>query len=96
MLIINRTSIFIKWYKRINTQEAVIVNYAINKLKLGYFGDHKRISKSLYELRIHTHGGIRIYYTRQGNEIILLLLGGTKRTQKKDIRKATKLVKELA
>jgi putative addiction module killer protein len=44
----------------------------------------------MYELRIHTSPGYRIYYAEDKNEIVILLIGGTKSTQKQDIKKAIK------
>jgi len=62
----------------------------IVKFEGGLFGDVKAIGR-ISEARIHYGPGYRIYFTRTGNTIYLLLAGGTKRTQKKDIEKATAL-----
>jgi putative addiction module killer protein len=94
VLIVKRTNLFEKWYEKIKDGVALAaIGYRVRKLSFGVFGDSKQISKNLYELRIHVHGGIRIYYTRQGSEIILLL-AGNKTTQKRDIAKAMNLLKE--
>jgi putative addiction module killer protein len=83
-----------KWYEKIKDNKIkTIVDFRLYGIVDGFFGDHKRIAKNLYELRIHVHGGIRIYYTKRGNEVILLLVGGNKTTQERDIVKATKLIK---
>ena len=52
------------------------------------FGDHKYLRDSVSELRIHVGAGYRVYYSISGDEIILLLCGGSKNTQEKDIDKA--------
>jgi putative addiction module killer protein len=62
----------------------------IVKFEGGLFGDVKAIGK-ISEARIHYGPGYRIYFTRISNTVYLLLAGGTKRTQKKDIAKATDL-----
>jgi len=57
------------------------------------FGDFKKIESeigNLFELRFHLNAGYRIYYTRKGNTICLLLNGGNKSSQKKDIKAAEK------
>jgi len=57
-------------------------------MEQGNFGDYKSIGEGLYELRLHFGSGYRVYYGKIGDEIILLLAGGDKNTQKQDIQKA--------
>ena len=66
----------------------------IVKFEGGLFADVKAVGK-ISEARIHYGPGYRIYFTRIGNTIYLLLAGGTKRTQKMDIERATALAAEL-
>ena len=63
-------------------------------LKLGNFGDCKAIGDGIAELRIHYGPGIRVYYSKIGNKVILLLCGGDKGSQTKDINKAKEYLKE--
>lgn len=56
----------------------------------GNFGDHKSVGGGVYELRIPFGPGYRVYYAIEGQKIILLLIGGDKSTQSKDIEKAQK------
>jgi putative addiction module killer protein len=65
----------------------------IDRLAFGHFGDAKQVGDDVTELRIHLGPGYRIYLTKHGNTIILLLSGGTKGTQKQDILKAKQLAK---
>ena len=58
-------------------------------------GDYKFIGNKIYELRIHCGAGYRVYYTLRTNTIILLLAGGDKSSQKKDIEKAKAILEEL-
>jgi putative addiction module killer protein len=59
-------------------------------VRLGNFGDFDHIEGSLYELRNHSGAGYRIYYGKQDQKIVILLCGGDKGTQKRDIEKAKK------
>jgi putative addiction module killer protein len=57
----------------------------LDRLKAGLLGDWKRVGEGVCELRIDLGPGYRVYYGQQGNALILLLCGGDKRTQAKDI-----------
>ncbi len=67
----------------------------IDSMRIGFFGDHKLISEGLYELRLFFGPGYRVYYSVQHKEIILLLLGGDKSSQKRDIPQAKELLGSL-
>jgi len=60
----------------------------LDRLKLGNFGDCKTLQEGVSELRIHYGPGIRIYYGKIGDRIVLLLCGGDKGSQDRDINKA--------
>jgi putative addiction module killer protein len=70
-------------------------NARVARLSLGNFGDHKPISDGLSELRIDTGPGYRVYYTRRGRTLIMLLIGGAKGTQKRDIKRALEMMEKL-
>lgn len=79
--------------KEIHTRAKVFTR--LDRLKLGNFGDCKSIGNGIYELRLHYGPGIRIYYSKIGRKVVLLLCGGMKSSQKKDIEKAQKLLKDF-
>jgi putative addiction module killer protein len=62
----------------------------IGRLKLGNLGDHKSVGEGVVELKISYGPGYRVYLGRDGEQLILLLCGGDKSSQQKDIDKAQK------
>ena len=63
-------------------------------MELGNLGDHKSVGGSVSEMRIDYGPGYRIYFTEVGDVVVLLLIGGDKSTQARDIEKAKRLAKE--
>lgn len=92
MLTIKPLPQFTAWLDRL-TDEAVrgVVLARIKRLELGLMGDVKPIGEGVSELRIHAGAGWRVYLTKRGSHLIVLLAGGSKRTQKNDIRRAKAL-----
>ena len=81
---------FIDWLKKLRDQRARDrIHIRIDRLMLGNTGDFKSVGNGVFELRIHFGSGYRIYYGRTGRHIILLLCGGDKASQQKDIKRAT-------
>ena len=78
--------IWIKGIKEIHTRAKILTR--LDRLKLGNFGDCTTLQEGVCELRIHYGPGIRIYYGKIGSKVILLLCGGDKRSQNRDIAKA--------
>jgi putative addiction module killer protein len=80
---------FINWLESFKDRvtHAQITN-RINRLALGSYGDCKSVGDGVSELRIHYGAGYRVYFAEQERTIVLLLLGGNKKTQDKDIEKA--------
>jgi putative addiction module killer protein len=67
----------------------------IKRLSFGLLGDFKAVGNGVIELRINFGAGWRLYYKQRGAHIVVLLVGGSKRTQKKDIQRAKALAAML-
>lgn len=67
----------------------------IERLRGGNFGDSKSVGDGIGELRIDIGPGYRIYYKRMGTKIVVLLAGGDKKSQDRDIRRAKEMAKQL-
>ncbi len=86
---------FDDWFeslREIHTRAKILTR--LDRLKLGNFGDCKALGDGIAELRIHYGPGIRIYYSKVGNTVILLLCGGDKGSQIKDINRSKGYLKE--
>lgn len=95
MIEVRETPTYEKWRKRLKDVRArALIASRIARLAYGHTGDAKPIGQGLSELRIHHGPGYRIYFQRRGDTIILLLCGGAKSTQEKDIETAKRLAEE--
>jgi putative addiction module killer protein len=96
MIEIKQTETYQKWEHRLKDHIAkAAIAARIFRLANGLPGDVSPVGQGISELRIHYGPGYRIYFKKNGNEIIILLCGGDKSTQSKDIETAKKLVKEI-
>ena len=93
---IRETNIFKKWMKSLKDKSArSIINARIRRLSLGNKGDTESVGFGISELRIDYGPGYRVYYKKIKNEIVVLLCGGDKSTQSRDIKKAKQIVLRL-
>jgi len=78
----------IDWLESIKDKTIQVrIRSRLMRIEQGNLGDHKSIGEGLYELRLHFGSGYRIYYGQVGDEIVLLLAGGYKNTQERDIQR---------
>lgn len=96
MIEIVQTDEFMRWLKRLKDIDGrARINMRIRRITLtGNLGDTKSVGDGVYELRIDYGPGYRVYYSKRGKEILLLLIGGNKSSQQKDIEKAKKINEE--
>jgi putative addiction module killer protein len=71
------------------------ITLRLQRLELGNAGDHASVGNGVSELRVHSGPGYRIYYKQTGRTIIVILCGGDKSTQDKDIRRAKEVAAKL-
>lgn len=83
------------WLKNLDATVRKRILLRLERLKDGNFGDYKQISEYLYELRFDIGAGYRIYYTIENETIVLLITGGDKKSQSKDIKKVTEILNKL-
>lgn len=93
---VRQTAAFRSWLHHLRDDKAVTRIVArIRRLEQGNPGDSKSVGGRLQELRIDYRPGYRVYYVRRGTMIVILLCGGDKRTQQRDIKRALALAAEL-
>jgi putative addiction module killer protein len=90
--VVGERDLFADWFENLRDFAArVAIRRRIDRVEEGNFGDHRYVGEGVWELRIHFGPGYRVYYGEDGPKIVLLLCGGDKRTQEKDIRRAQEL-----
>jgi putative addiction module killer protein len=97
MIEVRQTDLFASWLRKLRDEQArARIQIRIRRLSLGNFGDIKSVGEGVSELRIDFGPGYRVYLQQRGTQLVLLLAGGSKKTQKADIAKAKALAKERA
>ena len=93
---IKTTETYDEWFYSLkDTQGKARIKARLRRVELGNFGDAEPVGDRVSELRFFFGSGYRIYFIQHGDEIIILLAGGNKSTQQKDIDKALELAKEI-
>ena len=87
---------FEEWHQQFDQLTQRTIDARLTRIAAGNFGDHKRVGRGVFELRIPKGPGLRVYYGLKGTEIVVLIGGGNKRSQKYDIRQAQKLWQEAS
>jgi len=90
------TKTFDLWFEELkDTKGRFRIQARIDRAELGNFGDCEPVGEGVSEMRIHFGPGYRVYFAQRGSLIVLLLVGGDKSTQAKDIKAAIKLNREI-
>lgn len=96
MVEIRKTDVFVRWLDGLADPKArARILVRIERLAAGNPGDVEPVGDGVSELRVHYGPGYRVYFTRSGKELVVLLAGGDKRTQAKDIKLAIRLAQNL-
>ena len=96
MIQIQQTLAYAKWFTGLRDRVArARIDIRIRRLSLGNAGDAKPVGDGVSELRVDHGPGYRVYFIQRGEVLIVLLAGGNKSTQDRDIRNAKALAKDL-
>lgn len=97
MYFVEKTNEFDKWLRKLKDLRAKAkILFRIQRIENeGYFGDCKPVGDGVQELKINYAKGYRIYFIEKDGRIIILLIGGDKSTQPKDIKKAKEILKKI-
>ena len=97
MIEIRKTALFAQWLDDLRDFQArARVQTRIERLASGNPGDVEPVGEGVSELRINYDPGYRVYFNKRGRELIILLAGGDKTTQAKDIKAALRLARNLS
>lgn len=91
-MIVRQTAEFSYWLKKLKDYDArARIIMRLNRFRLGNLGDVKAVGEGVREARIDCGPGYRLYFVERGTEVIILLCGGSKKSQQRDIEAAKKL-----
>ncbi|OFZ70587.1 MAG: addiction module antitoxin RelB [Betaproteobacteria bacterium RBG_16_58_11] len=90
------TEVFDDWFDGLRDQQAKRrIQVRIDRAEDGNFGDCAPVGEGVSEMRIHCGPGYRVYFTQRGIEVVILLAGGDKSTQSRDIKTALEIARQL-
>jgi len=97
MFILEKTTEFDKWLRKLKDFRAKAkILFRLQKIEEDeYFGDFESVGEGIREIKINYAGGYRVYFKEIDGKIILLLIGGDKSTQQKDIEKAKEILRRI-
>jgi putative addiction module killer protein len=96
MIEVRQTDVFIDWFAGLRDREArARITVRIRRLSLGNPGDVKPVGSGVSEMRIDYGPGYRVYFVPRGDTVVVLLCGGDKRNQDRDIARALELAQEV-
>ena len=91
---LNGKSAFSEWFDRLNAPAAAKITSAVNRIAQGNLSNVKGVGSGVFEYRIDFGPGYRIYFGKDGDRLVILLGGGTKKRQQRDITTALELWKD--
>ncbi len=96
MIEVRQTEVFARWIIRLRDDRARMrIEARVRRLQLGNPGDTRHVGEGVRELRVDYGPGYRVYFVRRGPELVVLLAGGDKCSQDRDIRTAIDLARDL-
>ena len=96
MVEIRQTEAYARWFRRLRDRQArVRIDNRIRRMSLGNLGDVRPVGEGVSEVRIDYGPGYRVYFMQRGETLIVLLAGGDKDSQVRDIRRARELARGL-
>ena len=96
MYVVRQTEEFRDWLDRLRDQRAQVrIAARIRHAETGNLGDCKSVGGGVSEMRVDVGPGYRVYFTRRGRVVIILLCGGDKSSQSRDIRRAQRIAIEI-
>jgi putative addiction module killer protein len=96
MIEVRQTDVFVDWFAGLRDREArARITVRIRRLSLGNPGDVKPVGRGVSEMRIDYGPGYRLYFVRRGGTVVILLCGGDKRNQDRDVARALELAQEV-
>ena len=96
MIEIRQTEVYARWFRRLRDRQArVRIDSRLRRLSLGNPGDVRPVGEGVSEIRINYGPGYRVYFARQSDVLIVLLAGGDKDSQERNIRRALELARGL-
>ena len=96
MIEIRQTEVYARWFRRLRDRQArVRIDSRIRRLSLGNPGDVRPVGEGVSEIRINYGPGYRVYYIQREETLVVLLAGGDKDSQGRDIRRALDLARGL-
>ena len=96
MVQILETEVYARWFRRLKDRQArVRIDSRIRRMSLGNPGDTRPVGEGVSEIRINYGPGYRVYFVRKEQALVVLLAGGDKDSQRRDIRRALELARNL-
>jgi putative addiction module killer protein len=96
MIEVRQTELFVKWLLGLRDLRArARIQARVDRLESGNAGDIKPVGEGVSEMKIDYGPGYRVYFVQRGSKLVILLAGGDKNSQSKDIRKAVALAREV-